>query len=420
VYRFSCLSRLVEGGIMILTLSCAALKAVASTDWNNEWHQWRGPNRDGVSLERGILKNWPEGGPKTLWRVSIGEGFSGITISQGRIYTMYAKGNDEFVVCRSATDGTAIWQFRSDDIFYDTQGGNGPRSTPTVDGDLVFALGAKGKLYAISSKDGKKIWEHDLKDEFKGYIPSQGISTSTIIEEDLLLVDVGGEPGYSIVAFNKKSGEVIWNSQTDRPGYSSPIAVTVNGMRQIIFFTGTAVVSVAPKDGKLYWRYPWKTDWFANIATPIFIPNDKIFISSGYDKGSALLQINDNSGTETVKPIWLSKVMRNHFSSSILYEGYVYGFDEATFKCINVNTSEQKWAIRGFGKGSLIFADDHLIVLSERGKLILVEAIPSEYREKASAQVLQGKCWTVPTLSSGKLYIRNQKELICLDLTESK
>lgn len=388
-------------------------------DAKNDWPQWRGPNRDGISNETGLLKSWPEGGPKVIWTAPSGDGYSGISISQGRFYTMYNQGENEIVVCLDAVTGKEIWRFRSDSK-YRNQFGNGPRSTPTVDSELVFTLGAKGKLYALNAKLGAKVWGHDLRKEYGGKMPTWGVSTSPLVEGNLLLVDVGGKNGYGIVAFNKENGKVVWKSKTQLPGYSAPIPVTVNGIRQIIFFTGTSLISVSPKDGKQYWRYPWRTSYDVNAATPIFIPPDKVFASSGYDKGAVVLKMKTTNGTVQIEEIWKSRVMRNHFSSSILHGNHLYGFDEATLKCVDVNTQEKKWAKRGFGKGSLIYADGHLIVLSERGKLVLIKATPTEYIEKASAKVFKGKCWTVPTLVNGKLYIRNQKEILCLDISDSK
>ena len=213
-----------------------------------------------------------------------------------------------------------------------------------------------------------------------------------------------------MVAFDKKTGSIVWKSETDEPGYPSPVAITVNGVRQIVVFSGTMLLSVSPTDGKVLWKYPWKTDWFVNAAVPIFIPSDKIFISTDYGHGAALLRVK----TEAVEEIWLTKSMKIHFNSSAIHDGNIYGFDNAILTCIDANTGEEKWQKSGFGKGSLILADGHLIVLGERGQLALVEATSAEYREKSSAQALQGKCWTQPTLSGGRLYLRNQKEMVCL------
>ena len=414
-------------------LVVSALLCGVSTVTATEWPQWRGLNRDGVSNEVGLLKEWSSEVPKVLWKIPLGEGFSGISVSQGRVYTMFSKGNDEFIVCLNATDGEEIWRFRSDKNYHEGQGGNGPRATPTIDGDLLFTISAHGKLYALNATSGQEIWSHDLQQKFGSKMPRWGFSTSPLVEGELLLVEVGGKGKKSIVAFNKNSGDVIWSSHKDKLGYSSPIAITVKGVRQIICFTGTKLVSVSPTDGSIYWQYPWKTGYDVNAATPVFIPPDKVFISSGYDKGAAVLQmrvflspdddraateqISENRGIVRIKEIWKNRKMKNQFASSVLHENYLYGFDNSILKCIEADTGEEQWKTRGFGKGTVILADGHLIILSDRGKLGLAEATPAGYIEKATAKVLSGLCWTVPTLANGKLYARNEEEMICLDIT---
>ena len=415
--------------LVVSAFLCGSILTTTAT----EWPQWRGPNRDGVSDEVGLLKEWSSNGPTMLWKIPLGEGFSGISVSQGRVYTMFSKGNDEFIVCLDATDGQEIWRFRSDKNYHEGQGGNGPRATPTIDGDLLFTISAHGKLYALNATSGQEIWSHDLQQKFGSKMPRWGFSTSPLVEGELLLVEVGGKGKKSIVAFNKNSGDVIWSSHKDKLGYSSPIAITVKGVRQIICFTGTKLVSVSPTDGTIYWQYPWKTGYDVNAATPVFIPPDKVFISSGYDKGAAVLQmrvflspdddraateqISENRGIVRIKEIWKNRKMKNQFASSVLHENYLYGFDNSILKCIEADTGEEQWKTRGFGKGTVILADGHLIILSDRGKLGLAEATSAGYIEKATAKVLSGLCWTAPTLANGKLYLRNEEEMICLDMT---
>lgn len=397
----------------ILHLSSQSLNAESSDGLEPEWIQWRGPNRDGISHETGFLKNWPEAGPKVLWRVPIGDGFSGISISGGRLYTMAAEGSDEFVICLDASDGKEIWRFRSGSKFTE-QRGDGPRSMPTVDDDWIFALGAEGKLYALDARDGTKLWAHNFVAEFGSSIPTWGFSSSPLLEGNLLLVEAGGKDEKSIVAFDKKSGDVVWTTHTDEVAYSSPITIDFGGVRQTIFLTAKTLVSVSPEDGQIYWKYPWPEG--INIATPIFIPPDKIFISASYDKGAVLVQMTGEGGGISVTEVWKSRVMKNHFNSSVLQGDYLYGFDNAILTCIEANTGEEQWRQRDFGKGSLLLADSHLIILGEGGKLALVEATPGEYKEKARFQLFEDKCWTVPTLAGGQLYLRTQKEMVCLDL----
>ena len=317
-------------GLFFLT-GLLAVAMLFGTGSKADWPQWQGATRDSISPETGLLKSWPGDGPKVLWRIPVGEGYSGISISKGLLYTMHAPGDDEFVICLDASNGKEIWRSRTDAKYHNGDG-NGPRSMPTVDGDWVFALGAKGVLHALDAQNGEKLWAHDFVDEFGSKIPSWGFCTSPLVEGDLLLVEAGGKRGKSIVAFDKKSGRVVWTSHTDGAAYSSPIAVTFGGKRQVIFLTAKTLLSVSPTDGKIYWKYtPWPDQNKINIATPIFIPDDKIFISAAYDKGGVVLQMKAAGGTVTVEEVWKDHaVMQNWTNSSVLDGDYLYGFDKVT------------------------------------------------------------------------------------------
>ncbi|TDI82551.1 MAG: hypothetical protein E2O78_09540 [Caldithrix sp.] len=394
----------------------AGVTAEDSGKGKMDWPQWRGPNRDGISSEKGLLKTWPEGGPKILWRAASGDGYSAMSVVEGRLYTIYGRNADELVVCLDAGSGDELWRYRLDSKFTN-QYGHGPRSTPTVDGNIVYALGAQGKLVALNAVKGARVWTHDLRKEYGAKIPVWGVSTSPMVYRDLLLVDVGGRNGHGFVAFNKKDGKVVWKAATALPGYSAPIAVEVNGVAQILNFTGNSLISVDPKTGRQFWRFLWETSYDINAATPVFVAPDKVMISSGSGHGAALLKMIPGAGTVRVEEVWQSRIMRNKFSSSVLFGEHIYGFDEGTLKCFEVLSQEQKWSKRGFGQGAFLIADGQLILLSERGKLVLIEATPDEYRQRAEAQLLRGRCWTVPTLSNGVLYIRNQKNILAIGMT---
>ena len=381
-----------------------------------DWPQWLGPNRTGISSETGLLTTWAKDGPAVVWQQELGEGFSGISVADGWIYTMFSAGEAEFVICLNEETGEEIWRFKTGDKYYERQGGNGPRSQPTVDGDRVFVLSAEGWLYALNAKDGKKLWLVDLYDGLGSRVPKFGFSTSPLVEGDLLLLEVGTRQG-TFIALDKTNGAVKWASQRDIVSYSSPIAVDIAGIRQVVFVSGEAAVGLSPTDGKLYWRFPWSTSYDLNIATPILVPPDHIFISSGYDHGAALLQIEPQGEGLSVKKVWESRGMKNHFGTSLLIGDYIYGFDNAILKCIEAKTGKEQWRHRGYGKGTLIYADGQLIILSDKGKLALADASPTEFREKASAQVLSGKCWTPPTLANGKIFVRDMHKIVCLDVS---
>ena len=399
-----------------------ALSALAICTWlvgmsvfADDWAQWRGPNRDGISQETGWLKDWPSEGLKELWRVPLGDGYSGISVVGERVYTMADEGEEEFAFCLDATTGDVVWRFKTAAKFINDRG-DGPRSAPTIDGERVFVLSASGKLYALNSKTGERLWMRDFVKEFGSKAPGWGFSTSAIIEGDLLITEVGGRDRQSIVGFNKTNGEVVWATHTDEAGYSSPIAITFNGKRQVVFLTPRTLISVNPTDGHVYWKYSWPEG--INIATPIFIPPDKLFISASYDKGAVMVSMKADGEKIAVEEMWKNRLMRNHFNASVLLGDYLYGFDNATLKCIRVDTGEEQWVERGLGKGSLVLTDGHLIVLGEQGTLALVEASPTAYNEKARYELFDSLTWTVPTLSSRKLYVRNQEELVCLDMSQ--
>ena len=380
-----------------------------------DWPQWLGPNRTGISTETGFLKTWPKDGPEVLWKRNLGKGFSGISVADGRVFTMFADGDDEYVICLNEKSGDEIWRFRTGGMFEEWQGGDGPRSQPTADGERVYVLCAEGRLYALKAANGDTIWTVDLVDGLGGRFPRFGFSTSPLVEGDFLFLEAATRDG-TFLALHRKDGKVAWASQNDVASYSSPIALDLAGARQVVYFSGDAVVGLSPADGSLYWRYPWKTSYDLNIATPIFVPPDRIFISSGYDHGAALLRIEPGGDGFSVTRVWESRRMKNHFGTSVLVGDYIYGFDNAILKCIEARTGKEQWKHRGYGKGALIYADGHLVLLSDNGRLALAQATPDGFSEKAGVQVLDGRSWTMPTLANGRVFVRDMRKIVCLDL----
>jgi outer membrane protein assembly factor BamB len=424
------LERRREDSDRLAKLAKIEIPSVASLVKSHDWPQWRGPNRDGFSLEKNLCKAWTTQGPPELWRKSIGRGFSSVVVVGDRLYTMdeAVTPNDdpnsksakpgEGVLCLDANSGRRLWRFLSPNS-YEERFGSGPRSTPAIDGDHVYAVGATGLLYCLSAETGQLFWQRDLWAEFSGRPMRYGVSFSPLVEGDLVITTPGGPNGNCVVALNKHTGDVVWKSLDDAMGYSSPIAATFAGVRQILIFTNTELVSLSLADGQIYWRYPWETTGGFNIATPITFC-DCVFISSGYGKGCALLEVTRGAGGSLIADrVYEHNRMRNHFASSVRYGDYLYGFDQTDLVCMGIRSGKVMWRQKGyrdFGKASLLVADGQLIVMGESGKLFLADANSAGYFEKASFQISRNKCWTAPIVAQGKLFVRTESEIICIDV----
>ncbi len=381
----------------------------------NDWEQWRGPVSDGISSETGILKKWPNRGPKQVWRIPLGAGYSGIVVSEGLVYTIYGTRGDEYCIALNEKTGKKVWRTYLSSIFRNGFG-DGPRSTPTVDEGKVYAISGQGIINCLDAKTGDKIWGQDLLRKYSASNVTWGFSSSPYIYDGMLVCNVGGT-GHGIIALDKSNGKLIWRSTNDKGAYSTAVSAKIGGKEQLIFFTAKGIVSVIPKNGKVLWRYGWKTAHDVNAATPI-VQGDYVFLSSGYNSGAALIKISKRGGSYSVKEVWKTREMKNHFSSSIFYEGHFYGFNNTRLVCMDFKKGKTQWSQAGFNKGSLLGIDGHMIVLGERGKLALVELNPNEYREKSKTSIFpRTKCWTVPTVANGRLFARNEQEMVCLDIT---
>ena len=385
-----------------------------------EWPQWRGPNRDGVSGESGLLKQWPAEGPPLVWKTSVaGQGYSSLSISGGRIFTLGARGIREFVIAIDVATGKLLWETVSGRRFWNEYG-DGPRGTPTVDGDRLYALGAKGDLSCLEVSTGRRIWAVNLLEEFGGSNIRWGISESPLVLGDRVLVTAGG-PASSVVALNKMDGSLIWKSQSDEAGYSSAVPLEINGVTQAIFFTGIRALGVNVDDGRLLWEYRQVSNRTANVATPI-VRDNRVFLSSNYGTGCALLELKPTGDGFTAEEIYFNQNMKNHHSSSILVGDVLYGYSGAILTALRFDTGEVLWKNRGVGKGSLVYAEGHLYCFSENGVVGLVEASPEAYREKGRFSIPQGSLpsWTHPVVSDGRLYLRDQDDLYCFDIRENR
>jgi outer membrane protein assembly factor BamB len=385
-----------------------------------EWSQWRGPNRDGHSAETGLLQQWPQGGPSRLWQAGgAGDGFSSFSASHGRLYTQGARGGTEYVMAFDAATGKKVWETANGPRYRNAQG-DGPRSTPTVDGDRLYALGAAGAFSAFNAGTGQKIWSVDFVDVFGGITPGWGYSESPMILGDRIILNAGGRRA-SIVAINKADGKTLWQNHSDEAGYSSPVLLRTGSLRQVVFFTGERALAVDPRDGRLLWSYDRPANNTANIATPV-VRGNRVFISSDYGTGAGLVTVRAAGAIAAAEEVYFTREMRNHHSSSVLVGDTLYGFSSSILTALNFDTGKMVWRDRSVGKGSLIYADNRLYLYSENGVVGLAEANPTAYREHGRFTIQTGNSptWSHPIITNGKLILRDQDNVFAYDIVRAR
>lgn len=381
-----------------------------------EWNQWLGPNRDGKSPETGLLAAWPESGPKQVWQIeSLGAGFSSLAVAGGKLFTQGVKNGKQFLIALDAETGETVWETEHGRPYSNRRGG-GPRGTPTIDDGRVYALGGDGNLICADASTGAKIWEKHLLKTYRARNINWGISESPLIDGNRIIVNAGGR-GASIVALDKTTGKELWKTQSDEAGYSSGVAVEIDGVRQYLFFTGEAAVGVLATNGELLWRYRPVSNSTANVATPI-VRDNLVFFSSSYGTGCALLRLDSTGGSTTASEVYFNRDMRNHYSSSVLIDDHLYGFSGRILTAMEFETGELAWRDRSVGKGQMIYADGRFYILSDNGVVGLVEPNPSEYREVSRFEIgsRDYPTWTLPVISDGTLYLRDQERLYAYNI----
>lgn len=397
--------------LVICALTASFRGSVEAADWPN----YRGPNYDGISSETGWSATWPADGPKKLWERSIGTGFATMSVSDGRVYAMGNINDHDILYCLDADTGKEIWKTSYACPLLSKNHEGGPCATPTVEGDAVYTLSKNGDAIRFNAATGDIVWHKRLHEDLGFAHPTWHFSGSPLIMGNLVILNVGT---YG-VALNKTDGSVVWHNGKGKCGYSTGVPCTIDGQKCVVMAVSVEVVGLNPITGKVLWKFPWKTSYDINAADTI-VTDDMVFISSGYNKGCALYKIDGNKPTK----IWQNKNMKNQINCSVLWQGHIYGFDgqvngSGKLNCIDLKSGETKWSQRGFGTGSLMLADGKLIILGEKGKLVIAEASPQGYKELASSQVLpQKRCWTVPVLVNGKIFARNNADtLVCLDVS---
>lgn len=399
-------------------LLLSALTAAA-----DDWPQWRGPSRDDISKEAGLLKQWPAGGPSLAWKVTgVGGGFSSVSVARGKIFTMGDVGNDACVLALNEQDGKLLWKTKTGPA-----GGHnkypGTRATPTVDGELVYAMNQEGDLYCVEAATGKERWHKSLTSDFGGRMMSGWrYSESPLVDADRVLCTPGGGKG-TVVALNKLTGATLWQTKefTDPAGYSSIIKASIAGVSQYIQLTGDSVAGIAPDSGKLLWRAdrPGKT---AVITTPV-VRENLVFVTSSYGTGCNLFKVSKDSGGLKAEQVYANKEMQNHHGGVIELDGYIYGSGESpgAFRCLDMKSGDVKWSERSVAKGSVTCAGGLLIHRAEgkAGTVTLIEPSPAGFKSHGSfdqPERSSAAAWPHPVVANGKLYIRDQDVLLCYNV----
>ncbi len=379
-----------------------------------DWPHWRGPNSDGISTETGWKSDWGPSGAPVLWKKNVGTGYCTVSVVDGRLFTLGHRDGEETLVCLNADTGEENWKHTYTAQLVANLHQGGPAATPSVEGDVLYAVSRDGRLMAVQAATGKPLWEQSLTQTTKTKVPEWGFSSSVVVEGDQLLVESGG-----LASFNKATGKLNWHAGPHKVGYGSPAVFTHESDRFAASLNNQTLQVVNLASGEEVASSEWLTSFATNSTTPI-ISGDEIFISTGYNRGCELLKFDGHS----LKQLYEAKSMANHMNNSVLWEGHLYGVSgnshtpsQCALRCVEWKTGQQKWSQRGCGAGSLILSDGKLIVLSDRGQLTLVKATPTKYESIAEQEVLSGVCWTSRVLAIGLFYCRSSLgDVVCLDV----
>lgn len=405
-------NRWSSGALMVLV----TLVLHAATADAGDWPHWRGPGYDGKSNETGFKSTW-KGELTPVWRAPLGSGYSGISVVGGRAYTFGVEDGGQVLFCFDTQSGKLEWKTRVEDVFKEFWG-DGPRSTPTIDGDRAYVLGALGTLGCYDAKTGETKWTRKFDAQ-----PKWGYAGSVLIQGDLAIVTVGGEGG-GLRALNKSNGKDVWRTGEDEDsGYSTPYPFTFEGKRYVVGFMGNSAVVADMKTGREVLSIPWETNYHVNASTPIF-HDGYLFLSSGYSTGAGLFRLTKKGDKLEASEVYRTKRLKNKFQTPVLVDGNLYTCDERSLKCVAFRTGEVQWEQRDnkYKHGSVVYAGGQLIVMTQFGDLQIGKASPRGFKPTGTTTIFklgQGRnqqCWTVPTLAYGRLFVRNMRELVCLDL----
>ena len=412
--------RTISRSILIFLLAVAMVVQVHGDDWP----QFLGPQRNGVSTESGLISEWPVDGPTIVWRTPLGVSMSGIAVSNGRAFTMFQDDNQQYVVALTANDGKEVWRTAVAPMFVNSMG-NGPRATPTVSGDHVFAFTGEGILAAFRTSDGKQVWSVDVPKSLDGIPAEYGVSCSPIVAGDRVVVHAGTESA-AVAAYDRATGKVAWKSGKGKSGYSSPVLMTLAGSEQLVTFTAAGATGLDPASGKSLWEFSFRTEYDCNIAVPVRIDPDSLLISAGENHGSVILKLSAEGDRFKPEEIWSSpgrtSQLRAEWQTPVIHDGHLYALDNSgsagpitNLVCIRLSDLKTMWQKIRFGKSNLILADGKLFLTTMNGDVVIVDASPAAFNELGRATIME-TTRQAPALANGFLFVRDDKEVICIDV----
>jgi len=380
------------------------------TNTRATWPGFRGPNRNGIVHGLKINTDWQTTPPKEMWRRPVGPGCSSFASRGGLLYTQEQLGEDELVACYQLSTGKAVWKHHDKARFWDSHAGAGPRSTPTLHDSLVITLGATGIVNVLDALDGEKLWSRNAATDLDAKLPGWGFAGSPLVVDTVVIVAISGK----LIAYNLSNGDSLWVGPDGGENYSSPQLFTIDGVKQVLMMSQVATSSFSTQDGKLLWEYPWEG---GAIIQPAITPDCDILISEGYKKGVHRLTVSHTSGNWTTHEHWMSTKIRPDFNDFVIHKGYIYGFEGSSLTCIDLKDGTRKWKEGRYGGQLLLLADqDLLLLISEQGELVLVEAKAEQLTELASFKAIEGKTWNHPIIVDNILMVRNTSEMAAFSL----
>lgn len=380
-----------------------------------EFTEFLGPGRTNVIRGIHLERDWKTYPPVEVWRRPIGLGWSGFVVADGRAITQEQRGDHELVVCYSAAGGDVLWAHTNLVRFSEALGGDGPRATPTIAADRVYAIGATGILDCLDAATGRLVWSTHIMNNDDSDNQTWGKSSSPLVYDKFVVV-TGGASGPLLLAYDRETGKLVWDSGRGAPSYASPVLATLAGQKQVLIVNAQSVTGHNAADGAILWDYSW-SGAHPKVAQPSPVAPDKVFISAGYGLGAALLELKPGGDDQfTPVEVWRNRNMKAKFANVAIRDGHVYGLDEGILACIELMTGERKWKGGRYGHGQLLLVEDLLLVQSEPGDLALVAAEPDDFRELARVSLFDSKAWNPLALAGNLLFVRNDREAVCLKL----